>query len=181
MSRKVVFIILTCLLFIVGCNSYSKYDDKEVAAIVRGEEITIGELRFLYPDEKIVDYLDGTIKARLAVQEAKKLNLDVSQELQEVQEIVIENSTYPFNEDNHESGNDFREFVDTQSKKLEMDPEEYYDRYFEITQETSIYLVAYLEELLGEPKMNVDYDAQANELLNDLVKENEKEIQILIK
>ena len=42
--------MLIFFIFLVGCSDSLKYSDEEVAAIVRGEEITIGELRFLYPD-----------------------------------------------------------------------------------------------------------------------------------
>ena len=57
-----------------GCSDsdIAKYDDEDVAAIVRGEEITIGDLRFLFLDDQILESLDGTIKAKLAEQEVKR-------------------------------------------------------------------------------------------------------------
>lgn len=67
---------LFIILFLVGCHSLSKYDNNEVAAIVKGEEITVGELRFLYPDERALDYLDWAIKVELVKQEVKDMDLD---------------------------------------------------------------------------------------------------------
>jgi hypothetical protein len=114
------------MLFIVGCNEgvISYYDDTEVAAIVRGEEITVGDLRFLYPDDRIIDYLDGTIKAKLAEQEVKGLNLHVSQELQEIKDTKSESSVYPSEEVDTEIAIDIRGFADAQASKLGMVPEE---------------------------------------------------------
>ena len=39
-------IIVIYLIFLTGCSNSPKYNDEDVAAIVKGEEITIGELRF---------------------------------------------------------------------------------------------------------------------------------------
>lgn len=179
MSRLSSYIFLICLVFIAGCNNISKYDDEDVAAIVRGKEITVGELRFLYPDDKALEYLDGTIKLKLAIQEAKKLNLDVSQELQEMQDTKSKVGIYPA-EDN-DTANDMRKFEEAQSEKLRMDPDEYSEQHFEVTQEINIYVIAYIEKMLGEYKNDLEYTEQADQLLDDLVEENEDEIQILIK
>lgn len=46
MKRFAGAMFLSCLIVLTGCNPISKYEDEDVAAIVRGEEITVGELRF---------------------------------------------------------------------------------------------------------------------------------------
>ncbi|MRG86037.1 hypothetical protein [Salinibacillus xinjiangensis] len=184
MKRVLVFIFLVSMFFILGCNDseISDYDDTDVAAIVRGEEITVGDLRFLYPDDKLFEFLDGTIKAKLAEQEVKNLNLDVSQELQEIQETKSIVGTYPAEDDDSEYANAAREFADAQSAKLGLDPEEYFEKHYEKTQETSVYVTAYIEEMLGKPKdIGEGYTEKANKLLDNLLEENEDEIQILIK
>ncbi|WP_067724524.1 hypothetical protein [Oceanobacillus damuensis] len=177
------YIFLICMMiFIVGCSDISDYDDYDVAAIVRGEEITVGDLRFLYPDDRILEYLDGTIKAKLAEQEVKELNLDVSQELKEIQDTKSVIGIYPSEDDDTEFANDTREFAHAQSAKFGMEPEEYYEKHYEKTQETSVYVIAYIEEMLGDPKdIGEEYFEKANELLDKLVEENEDEVQILIK
>lgn len=178
MKKMLRCLYFICFIFLVGCNELSKYDDTDVVAIVRGEEITIGELRFLFPDETVLEQLDGTIKAKLAIQEAKKMNLDVSEELQEIKKM---NNFYPPEDEDSEFANGIREFANTQSKKLGMEPEEYYKQYLEITEEISVYVVAYLAEMLGEPEGGaVGYNEKANKVLDELVEKNETDIKILI-
>lgn len=78
---QVSFLIL--FIFCAGCSSVSTHDDNEAAAIVKGQEITIGDLRFLYPDDTALDYLDWLIKVELVKQirkfaesQAKQINKD---------------------------------------------------------------------------------------------------------
>ncbi|WP_051314785.1 hypothetical protein [Alteribacter aurantiacus] len=105
----------------------------------------------------------------------------MSQELQENQECKNVTAAYPPEEDDTEFSSDTREFAESQSSKLGMEPEEYFENYFEKSQEISLYVTAYVEGMLGEPQDDVEeYTRQANELLNKLVVENEAEIQIVI-
>ena len=187
MKRLASFIFLSCLIVLAGCNSISKYDDEDVAAIVRGEEITVGELRFLYEDDKILDNLDGTIKAKLAEQEVKKMNLDVSEELQEIQ--ATKNSVldfYPPEDDNSEIAKENRKFYDSQAKKLGMDPKVYLVQHYEVAREISVYMLAYVERMLGEPMLDDDFDVEeynekVNEVLDKLVEDHKDEIEKFIK
>ncbi|WP_432360038.1 hypothetical protein [Sporosarcina sp. UB5] len=187
MKRLVGFMFI-CLIILAGCNSISNYDDEDVAAIVRGEEITVGEMRFLYPDDKVLENLDGMIKARLAVQEAKRLNLDVSEKLQEIQETkssVVEH--YPSKDDDSEMAKEMRQFPDSQAKKLNMDPDEYIVKHYEIMSEISAYMIAYIEEKLGQPFESVEvdeaeeFDKKINQLLDTLVEDHKDEIEKFIK
>ena len=174
--------LICMLILIVGCSDITDYDDNDVAAIVRGEEITVGDLRFLYHDDRIIEYLDGTIKAKLAEQEVKKLNLDVSKELQEIQDTKSVIGIYPSEDDDTEFANNTRKFADAQSAKLGMEPEEYYEKHYEKTQEISVYVIAYTEEMLGNPDdIGEEHSEKANELLDKLIEDNEDEVQILIK
>lgn len=189
MYKLFSYILLICFFIIVGCTNSLDYKDEDIAAIVRGEEITIGELRFLYPDEKILSYIDGTVKAKLVIQKAKRLNIDVSKQVKQTIEAFGE---YPPKSVDTSIGNSIREFAEPQAKKLGMEPEEYYEKYMEITTEASAYMVAYIEQMLGKPKVDIEeyneqvnqmleYNEQANELLNNLVEENKNEIEILIR
>lgn len=177
------FMFLICFVMTAGCSDsdIAKYDDEDVAAIVRGEEITIGDLRFLFLDDQILESLDGTIKAKLAEQEVKRLNIDVSQELQEIQEMKHDIGIYPPEDLDTEFGEGIREFAETQAAKLGMDPEEYFEKYLERNHEISVYVIAYIEEMLGEPTTDEEYMEKANKLLDDLADENADEVQILIK
>lgn len=177
MKKIFSYIFLICLLLLVGCNELSKYDDEDVAAIIRGEELTIGELRFLYPDDKVLENLDGTIKAKLVKQEVKAMNIDVSKELQEIEEKKSEVDIYSSKEVDTETANGMREFSESQSAKFEMEPEKYHEEYLEMTQETTVYLVSYIEAMIGD---GMDDPETENQLLNDLVEDNKAEIQIFI-
>lgn len=181
MKRLLSNIFLILIIFLVGCGSdkMSGYDDSDIAALVRGEELTIGDLRFLYPDDKILENLEGTIKAKLVEQEVKEMNLDVSQKSQEIRD--EEGLTNTFLEENHN-----QEFTSAQATKLEIESEEYIAKYIEKTQEMTIYLAIYVEEKIG--KLNdfsesgiEEYNYIANGLLDELIKENEQEIQRFVK
>jgi hypothetical protein len=185
MKRFIVPILLFGILFIMGCSSngrdISEYDDTEVVAEVHEEDITIGELRFLFEDSDILEHLDGTIKAKLAEQEVKKLNIDITEELQEILESNEDLALYPSEEDGTESAAETREFIDTQAAKLGLDPEAYAIELFEKTQEVQLYLTTYIEENLEALPDHVEaYNEKGNELLEELVKENEEHINVLI-
>lgn len=188
MKRLASVMFLVCLMILAGCNSISKYEDDDVAAIVRGEEITVGELRFLYEDDKVLENLDGVIKAKLAVQEAKRLNLDVSDKLQEIQETkssVLE--LYPPKDDDSETAKERRQFPESQAKKLGMDLDEYLLKHYETMSETSVYMIAYIEEMLGQTFESVEadeveeFDKKINQLLDTLVDDHKNEIEKFIK
>ena len=172
--------ILIVTLLLAGCSNTLPYNDEDVAAIVRGEEITIGELRFLYPDNFVLEMVEGTVKAELVMQEAKKMKIDVTEKVNTIKEAFGSYPTSTHYDD--EFAKSLREFVEPQAKKLVLDPEEYYKEYVEITTETAEYINAYVQEVLGEPQDNIEnYNKLANQLLDDLVEANKDEIQILIK
>lgn len=179
MNKLFRFNLLICLISIVGCTDSLEYNDEDVAAIVRGEEITIGELRFLYPDDELLTNIDGTVKAKLVIQEAKNMNINVSKDVKDTIEAL---SGYPTEDIHTSTSSSVHEFIKSQANKLGLDPEEYYVKYIEKTTKISTYVDAYVKEILGDPKDDFEtYNEQANRLLNDLVKQNEDEIQILIK
>ncbi|WP_164669843.1 hypothetical protein [Virgibacillus doumboii] len=180
MLKPLKSIFVAFLIFMVGCTDTIGYADDEVAAIVRGEEITIGELRFLYTDDKVLEMIEPTVKAKLAVQEAKEMNMDVSEQVEESVEFGGE---LPPEDVDTEPANSVRDFAESQANKLGMDTEEYYKKYVEKNMEVSAYVTSYFEEKLGEPTKDnfEEYNEQTNQLLQDLVEENEDEIEILIK
>lgn len=172
----------------MGCrsnvqSSIKDYNDDDIAAIVKDKEITIGELRFLYPDEKVIENIKGTVKAELVMQEAKKMHLDVSDILNETNKTAL---TLPSKDTNDPTEKSNLEFVDSQAQKFGMEPEEYYKKYVETTAEQIAYINAYTQKILGKPEVDnedgiQEYNNKANDLLNELVKEYEIEIEILIK
>lgn len=181
MYKSFSFILLMFIIFITGCTDAIKFKNEDVAAIVKGEEITIGDLRFLYPDDKILQMVEGTVKAKLVVQEAKKLNLDVSKE---VEEAVHALGGYPSHDLDSSATNSIQKFAESQSKKFGMEPEEYYKKYIEKTNETAAFINKYVQEMLGDPDPEhgiEEYNELANQILDELVELHADDIQILIK
>jgi hypothetical protein len=80
--------ILLGTIVLAGCSGISKYDDNEAAAIVKGQEVTVGDLRFLYPDDTALDYLDSAIEVELVKQEVKEMGLDISTNLSDEKNVM---------------------------------------------------------------------------------------------
>lgn len=176
MERIISFSLVCCFILLVGCQETTKYDDKDVAAIIRGEELTVGELRFLYPDDQILDNLEGTIKGKLAMQEAKAMQLDIPKEPN-----VNVQDVYPAEDSDSEIANGTRDFAEAQAKKFNMEPDEYFEEYLKRTQEMSHYVMAYISEMIGELEDNPEeYTELGNQLLDDLYEKNLDEIEILM-
>lgn len=174
--------LLICLFIFSGCMNSESSKDEDVAAIVRGEEITIDHLRLLYSDDAIADMIDEAVKAKLAEQEVKKMNIDVSKKVKELKKSY---GTYPKDEQHNTKAQSIRAFADPQAKKLHMDPEEYYKKYTEASTEKSAYINTYVAEVLGEledDELGIEeYKQHENELLEDLVENNKDKIDIRIK
>jgi hypothetical protein len=171
-------------IFLAGCIGISKYDDNEAAAIVRGQEITVGDLRFLYPDDTALDYLDFAIKAGLVKQEVKDMNLDISDNLNDVRDDGWFGELPPKNTKD-EGGKTIRKFAESQARKLDMDPEQYQREYAQKIDEQNAYLLTYLEEKLGEPDFDDEkgidtFNESADALLEELAEAHADEIEVLI-
>lgn len=170
------------MILMVGCSEVSGYDDTDVAATVRGNEITVGDLRFLYPDDTALDYLEGAISVELVKQEVKDMSLDISDNLSDNDDWFME---LPPKNTNDEDGKQIRKFAESQAKKLDMEPEEYQRAYAKIIDEQNAYMVTYLEEKLGteafdgEKEMGAHNEKTIN-LLDELAEEYEDEIEVLI-
>lgn len=180
--QSVVYIFLVLVLMIAGCSSTLPYDDDDVAAIVRGEKITIWDLRFLYPDDRVLDQIESSIKATLVVQEAKNMNVDVTEDIEQT---LLGMGSYPEEDDDTTMAESIREFAEPQANKLGMDPKEYYEQYIEVTTETVAYMNKYVQELLGEPDLDgediEEYNELANKMIDELVTLHADDIEIFIK
>lgn len=185
---SLLVITVSIIALLIGCGSNKQsnikdYNDNDIAAIVGDKEDTIGELRFLYSDKDILENIDGYTKYELLFQKAKSLNLDVLDDINSQKEAML---TLSREDEDHPFVKSTREFIELQAKKLNMQPEDYYREYVEIRSEQIAYLSAYSEKMFGEPigsngnELEI-YNEKANDQLNELVKENKKEIKILIK
>jgi len=183
--KKILFIVLLLgTIVLAGCSDVSTYDDNEVAATVDGHEITIGDLRFLYSDETALDYLDSVIVTELIKQEVQEMNLDISPHL-----IAKENQgdfeKLPPENTKDEGSKQVRKYAIAQAKKLGMTPEEFQQQYAKKLNQQNANINTYLEEKLGggdinDPKWMEEFGEEYNNLVEELVEENEKEIEVLI-
>lgn len=184
MSKVLQVSVLILFIFCAGCSSVSTHDDNEAAAIVKGQEITIGDLRFLYPDDTALDYLDWAIKVELVKQEVEEMDVDVSGNLSGKEGGDWFEKLPPKNTKD-EGGKQIRKFAESQAKKFNMKPEEFQQEYAKKINEQNAYMVTYLEEKLGEANFDdekemEEFNQKGDDLLEDLVKENEYEIEVLI-
>lgn len=177
-----LFLIVGCQLAGQTSNTLSNYKDDDIVAIVKGKEITINDLRFLYPDEKVLDNVDGYIKQELVLQEAKKMNIDVSEEIDMQKEILMAVIT----DENNSFGQEMYQFIKSQANKLGLTVDDYLIKYVDITTEQNAYVSAYVLQKFNAPETNDidemnEYDERINEYLDELMKENEDDIEVLIK
>ncbi|TMN23047.1 hypothetical protein [Lentibacillus cibarius] len=187
MLKVVQLSILIPFIFMVGCSGLSKYDDNEAAAIVKGQEITVGDLRFLYPDDTALDYLESAIEVELVKQEVKEMDLDISSNLSDEKNRNEFKKLPPKNTKKDEGGKQIRKFAKAQAKKLDMTPEDFQREYANKINERNAYINTYLEEKLGDAEADVndenwieEFGEEYHNLLEKLVDENEDEIEILI-
>ena len=176
------YVLLFVLL--IGCSPLAKYDDNEPAAIVKGEKITVGELRLLFPDDQALGYLDWLIKAELVKQEVIKMEIDVSDQIEETSNDWF--ATLPPADTTDEGGKQIRKFAEQQAKKLSMSPEEFQKAYAENIIKRNVYVSTYIEEMLGESYSLNDtaaveqFGAAADELIEQLYEKNKDKIKVLI-
>ncbi|ANU09736.1 hypothetical protein A1A1_18915 [Planococcus antarcticus DSM 14505] len=184
MKRILLVGILFGTIVLAGCSGISKYDDNEAAAIVKGQEITVGDLRFLYPDDTALDYLDSAIGVELIKQEVKEMNLDVSTNLSD-EKNRDEFEKLPLENTKDEGGKQIRKYAIVQAKKLDMTPEDFQKEYAKKINEQNAYINAYLEEKLGggdvnDSKWMDEFGEEYHKLLEKLIDENKDEIKVLI-
>jgi len=182
MYKWIGIMLLICMFIFSGCMNSAAYKDEDIAAIVRGEEITVGELRFLYPDDAIEETVDGVVKAKLAEQEAKRMDIDISEQIKEVEGSY---GNYPQDDLNSPKADSIRSFAKPQAKKLGMNPKEYYEEYTEVSATMTAYVNAYTSVILGgieDDEFGIEeYNQHANEVLDNLIDLNKDAIEIRVK
>lgn len=181
------FITFLLLISLAGCqgsgkHNLSDYDDEDIAAIVNGQEITIGDLRFMYEDEKVIGNIEGAVKLELMLQEAKEMKVDVSMDIAAQQEMLLHLPQH----ENDSFRESIQVFITSQAKKLGLNAEDYYSKYVERRSEQIAYINAYVRETFGEPdtfdeESLREFDKKNNAYLNELLEKHKDQIEILIK
>ncbi|HLS06459.1 MAG TPA: hypothetical protein VK079_00805 [Bacillota bacterium] len=184
MLKRLQISILIFLILLIGCSQIATYDDHEVVAIVKDEKITVDDMRFLYPDDTAFDYLNWMIKVELIKQEVEAMGIDLSEQIND----EVSNDWFaelPPKHTKDEGGKQIRQFAESQAKKLNMNPEQYQREYAKKIIEQNVYVVTYLEEMLGEAAFDDKEDMElfnekGHNLLEQLVEEHAAEIERLI-
>lgn len=184
MSKVLQFSVFALFIFLAGCSGISSYEDNEAVAIVKGQEITVGDLRFLYPDNTAFDYLDWTITVELVKQKVEEMDLSISDNLSEGKEGGWFGEL-PAKDTIDEGGKAIRTFAKSQAKKLGMTPEDFQREYAKKIEAQNAYLATYFDEMLGMEAFDaekglVDFNDEMNRLLEELVEKNADEIEVLI-
>ncbi|MET3684456.1 Mn-dependent DtxR family transcriptional regulator [Alkalibacillus flavidus] len=185
MNKLISSIILISLSFIVGCSGSATCDNDEVAAIVRGEEITVGDIRFLVEveDEDLPEVVESMVRETVVIQEAKKMGIDVSDE---VESSIESFGQYPPENVDTDEANEIREFAKAQAERFDMKPKEYHKEYIERSAKRSAYANEFFKEHFGDKQPETEEEAEElnddiQQTIDALLKEHEDEIEIRIK
>lgn len=176
-SLKISFLILT--LFLAGCLG-SKQDPDEVLAIVRGTEITLGEVTFLYGEDNIWDGLRLLMAIELTKQEVEELNLDISTEWENNKDSIRD---LPPKEEARGDEIEYWEFSEKQGKLLNMEPNEFFLEYIEQTMKNLSYFITYMVETVGhyDDMSEDEFNRLINDEVNRLMDVYDDEIEIFYK
>lgn len=187
--KRITLLIVSIFLLasLMGCGNtgtqsgVAGYADSDVAAIIRGQEITIGDLRFMYADEDVLTSIEGAAQTELVFQEAQRLEMgeDLPAKIESVKESLKTASLadIPFEQKE-------RDFFKSQAKKLGMNVEDYYKEYMLIRTEKDWYILTFWDE--GFRRFNHSeeefdaYNEELTEFMNEFMKKNEDDIEVLI-
>lgn len=175
------FILLLIMSVSVACSNATtekeavvSVDDGDVVAIVKGEEITLKDIRSLYdvPDDKISIMVENFVKEEIMMLEAQKIGIDVTDVVESLE------FAFPFGE----TGNE--EFFESQAEYLGITSKEYYDVYFNERLERETYVNELVNEVLDLSQYGVDdtelIDEKINQYIDNLLNEYKEEIEILL-
>jgi hypothetical protein len=159
----------------VACSPQTTYEDEDVVAVVKGEEITVKDIRSLYfvEDEDMPKMVENFVKEEILVLEAKKMGLDVMDEMESMDLLFPLGNT----------GNE--DFFEKQADYLGITVEEYYEVYFRERLERDAYVNKLINEVLDLSNYEADdleiADEEINEYIDNLLNEYEEDIEILLK
>ncbi|MDQ0350323.1 hypothetical protein J2R98_000126 [Alkalibacillus filiformis] len=183
MQKLIYTTILASLIFIAGCTG-SQYDLDDPAAVVKGEEITVGDVLFVYnaDDDELPHAVDTYVMEYLLMQEAKEMGIDVSEEV----EMAVESmGRYPSEAVDTDQANQIRQFAESRADLFDMDPETYHEEYTRKRAELSQHSNAFAEEYVDVDELDTDEnieeaDETMQQIINDLLEEYEDEIEVFI-
>ncbi|WP_386063296.1 hypothetical protein [Thalassobacillus hwangdonensis] len=170
-------ILLILLLVLSACSS--TYAEDDVVAEVYGKEITLRDVQLLheYDDEDLPQVVKTYVKQEIIIQEAKKLNLDISD-----YEGGMNPRTYELPPPAPEGHiNPIRDFILRQSEKLSMTPEEYMEVYYPTRNERHAYFAAYLDEKFGTLETeSLEKHEKTNAFYKNLLTLYEDDVEIYV-
>ncbi|MDQ0350327.1 hypothetical protein J2R98_000130 [Alkalibacillus filiformis] len=183
MQKLIYITILASLVFIAGCSG-SQYDLDDPAAVVKGEEITVGDVLFVYnaDDDELPGAVDAYVTEYLIMQEAQNMGIDVSEEVEMHGQFL---GGYPSEDVDTDQANQIRQFAESRAELFDMEPETFLEEYTRKRAEVSAYSNAFFEEHVDFEELDADedieeVDATIQQMINDLYEEYEDEIDVHI-
>ncbi|PKR77331.1 hypothetical protein CEY16_11395 [Halalkalibacillus sediminis] len=142
----------------------------------------MGDIRFFaeIQDEDFPKAVEAKVRETIVIQEAKKMNINVSDE---VKKSVEHFGIYPPDDVDTEQANKIRDFAESQAEKFHMEPEEFHKKFIKRSAERSAYQNAFFKEHLGKPDTHEEAEEMNEEIqliVDGLMEKHEDEIEILI-
>ncbi|GEN45420.1 hypothetical protein [Alkalibacillus haloalkaliphilus] len=183
MQKLIYTTILTSLILIAGCTG-SQYELDDTAAVIKGEEITVGDVLFEFDvdDDELPYAVETYVVEYLVMQEAQDMGIDVSEEVEKHEQFF---GAYPSEDVDTNQANEIRQFADSRAELFDMDPETYHEEYTRKRTEVSAYSTAFAEEYVDFDEVQSDEDiehvnATMQQIIDDLYEEYEDEIEVYI-
>lgn len=165
-----------CLLFLTACSGTS-YENKDVIAVLKGEEIKGKDILALYPLND--NHIEIYIKEEIIVTEAKEMGIQVSKDDIDSNK----NSLYPgldTTEILQHVPESNRQFYEEQAVALDITPEEYYEIWSDTYYSRDAYIQEYITEKFFDSTSAEGVDLMEQEDINKLNKEIETHLEELI-
>ncbi|MDV2582401.1 hypothetical protein [Alkalibacillus haloalkaliphilus] len=177
--RKAIFLVMLISISLVVACSDSGYSHDDTAAVVKGEEITVGEVRFVFNvhDENLRNSVEMYIVDELIIDEVRnEMGIDLTDE---VESYVEADPSYPFDDIDPEAAERMRDLVEEQADRFNMEPEEYHEAFSQASAERTVYQDRYFLEKIDDPDSN-EIDQSIYGVTTALVDKYEDEIEIYI-
>lgn len=153
----------------------SRYENEDVVAIVGEKEITIADVRLFYNLDRgdLEESVKAYVKEEVLVQEAKRIGLDVSREIEEERSEL--KSTYYIDQTKEQ-----QHFAKKEAKKLGLALADYYERYIDRATERNAYIMALIEEKVGVVEEGEEYTEKVEKFIDGLLQKYSDDIEILV-
>lgn len=143
MKIKLTLLCLIFVLLLTACMERN-YDNEEVVAIFKGEEITASDIRVVYPVTE--QFIGFYVKEEVIINEAKGMGILISDE--KVEELKQE--AYTDSKRFYQQHPDIEQSHKRQASYLHMSVEKYLENWFTTKIKRTQYIQEYIDQKYGE-------------------------------